>query len=272
GFAGDVTRVWPVSGVMTETQATMHALVCKSQAAALASCRPGVRYRNVHLAAARALTEGLVALGARFGHWADRFGAVVDGAPLPGAATQNGPGSTTHISVIDAHGNATAVTFSHGESCGRLIRGAGIAMNNMMGEEDLHPGGFGLAPPGERLRTMMSPTLLLGPEGGITAFGTGGANRIRTALLQTITGLVDHRRSSEAAVAASRLHYEAGVLNAEIFDRADHGDALETLGAKLVRFDHPAFFFGGVHLVRRDRHGVLSGVGDLRRGGVCYLI
>lgn len=63
GWAGDVTRTWPVGQPMTPTQAALHAVVRDAQAAAIAAVKPGVRYRDVHLTAARALTGGLVDLG-----------------------------------------------------------------------------------------------------------------------------------------------------------------------------------------------------------------
>jgi gamma-glutamyltranspeptidase / glutathione hydrolase len=208
----------------------------------------------------------------RFQRWRARFEAVRR-APGLAAAPAAGSGSTTHVSVIDAEGNAAAVTFSYGEGNGHVIDGTGIVMNNLMGEEDLFPGGFGSAPRGERLTTMMSPTLLLHADGGITVLGTGGANRIRTAIVQTISLLCDRGCDPEHAVAAPRIHYEGGVLNAEVFDRSDGGAGLEAVGApRLVRFPEPSLFFGGVHIVERTAAGVLRGAGDPRRGGVCRFV
>ncbi len=63
GWASDVTRTWPVSGHFSETQRAIYDVVLAAQQAAIASVRPGVRYRDVHLTAARVTTEGLVALG-----------------------------------------------------------------------------------------------------------------------------------------------------------------------------------------------------------------
>ena len=60
-----------------------------------------------------------------------------------------GPASTTHISVIDAAGNAVGITFSHGESNACVLEGMGIMMNNFLGEEDILPDGLGSAPPGK---------------------------------------------------------------------------------------------------------------------------
>ena len=63
GWAGDVTRVWPVSGKFTATQKAIYDVVLASQIAAIDAARPGARYRDVHLTAARQLTVGLVELG-----------------------------------------------------------------------------------------------------------------------------------------------------------------------------------------------------------------
>jgi len=63
GWAGDVTRTWPVSGAFSATQRTIYELVLGAQRAAIAAVKPGARYRDVHLGACRALCTGLVDLG-----------------------------------------------------------------------------------------------------------------------------------------------------------------------------------------------------------------
>jgi gamma-glutamyltranspeptidase / glutathione hydrolase len=199
--------------------------------------------------------------------------AALSGQPLgAGPRDSGGPQSTTHVSVIDVAGNAASVTFSYGEGNGVLIDGTGIMMNNLMGEEDLFPGGFHSWPQGQRLATMMSPTLVVkGDE--VVVMGTGGANRIRTALIQVISNLLDHGMDVEHAVRAARVHFEDGVLNGETIDDPALGSLLAALGAdKVVTFDEPNLFFGGVHLVRRRADGTLEGAGDLRRGGVCVVV
>jgi Xaa-Pro aminopeptidase len=60
GWAGDVTRTWPVDGKFSPTQKTMYELVLAMQLAAIDRVRAGVRYRDIHLAAARILAQGLV--------------------------------------------------------------------------------------------------------------------------------------------------------------------------------------------------------------------
>jgi gamma-glutamyltranspeptidase/glutathione hydrolase len=121
---------------------------------------------------------------------------------------------------------------------------------------------------------MMSPTLIDDHAGGLTVMGTGGANRIRTAIVQVVSLLCDHGTDAGEAVSAPRVHYEDGVLNAERFDPSQQASeqVLASIGARqVVRFDEPNIFFGGVHLVRRDASGSFSGAGDPRRGG-CFRV
>jgi gamma-glutamyltranspeptidase/glutathione hydrolase len=193
----------------------------------------------------------------------------VEGLVVPDfAATLLGSrmGSTTHISVVDADGRACAVTCTNGEGSGVVVPGTGIHVNNIMGESDLNPLGFHHAPPGRRMPSMMSPTIVtVGGEVRL-ALGASGSNRIRSALLQTISGVIDDGMSVAEAVAAPRVHFENDVVYAE------PGTAIDGLRYdpyEVQRFRAPNMFFGGVQAVGRDpATGALSGAGDPRRGGV----
>jgi Xaa-Pro aminopeptidase len=63
GFAGDVTRVWPIGGRFSPTQRALYEVVLRAQQLAIGMVTVGTRYRAVHQAAARALIEGLCELG-----------------------------------------------------------------------------------------------------------------------------------------------------------------------------------------------------------------
>jgi gamma-glutamyltranspeptidase / glutathione hydrolase len=180
-------------------------------------------------------------------------------------------GATTHISVLDAQGRACSVTCTNGEGSGVIVPGTGIHLNNVMGEQDLNPFGFHLHPPGRRMPSMMAPSIVLRDGAVELVLGSAGSNRIRSALLQTIVGVVDHDLDAREAVDAPRVHFEAGVLYAEPgieLAGLDGIEAIERDGEQqIVRFAELNLFFGGVQAVRR-RAGVLSGAGDPRRGGV----
>ena len=174
-------------------------------------------------------------------------------------------GSTTHISVLDDEGRACSVTCTNGEGAGVVVPGTGIHVNNIMGEEDLNPMGFFTAPRGRRMPSMMAPTVVLGDEGVELVVGSAGSNRIRSAILQTIVGVVDHGLEAVAAVAAPRVHFEQGVVYAE---PGVDLDALRAAGRTLSPFRGINLFFGGVQAVERHpATGRLTGAGDPRRGG-----
>ena len=193
----------------------------------------------------------------------------VDGLAEPGFAERflgSRLGATTHISVLDADGRACSVTCTNGEGSGIVVPGTGIHLNNIMGEEDLSPLGFHHAPPGRRMPSMMAPTVVMRDGEVHVALGSSGSNRIRSALLQTIVGIVDHGLDAAGAVAAPRVHFESGIVYAE------PGVPIEELGrdpAQIQLFRQPSMFFGGVQAVSRDpESGTLDGAGDPRRGGV----
>lgn len=180
---------------------------------------------------------------------------------------------TTHISVLDAEGNEASMTVSNGEGAGYAIPGTGIVMNNMLGEEDLNPHGFHAWHCDTRMASMMAPTLLARPDGIDVVLGSGGSNRIRTAILQVLVNLVDHRMPVADAVRRPRIHLENGQLSVErgFAERSVRRLFDAHPGAQL--WDGRNLFFGGVHAVARDRRsGLLSGAGDPRRGGVCQRI
>jgi gamma-glutamyltranspeptidase/glutathione hydrolase len=174
-------------------------------------------------------------------------------------------GSTTHISVLDSDGNACGVTCSNGEGSGIVVPGTGLHLNNMLGEQDLNPVGFHRHPPARRLPSMMCPTVVLRDGAPELVLGSGGSNRIRSAILQTIVNVVDRGLDVAAAVRAPRVHLEEGVVYAE---PGVDTDELERGGYTIARFRDLNLFFGGVHAVARDfTTGELSGGGDPRRGG-----
>ena len=177
-------------------------------------------------------------------------------------------GSTTHISAIDSNGVCVAVTCSNGSGSGVLVPGTGVILNNMLGEEDLNPGGFHRIAPGERVPSMMSPTVVLRDGEVILAVGSAGSNRIRSAILQTVVRVVEQGMDPAEAIAAPRLHSEAGLVQAEPgIDEAALA-RLEARGVAVARRPEINLFFGGVQAVARDPEtGALSGGGDPRRGG-----
>jgi gamma-glutamyltranspeptidase/glutathione hydrolase len=176
-------------------------------------------------------------------------------------------GSTTHITAVDGEGMCASVTCSNGTGSGLIVPGTGVHVNNMLGEQDLNPLGFHRHGSGRRLPSMMSPTIVL-RDGELEAgLGSGGSNRIRSAVLQTILRLCEGLDVAEAVV-APRVHFEDGAVQAEPGVDETALGRLERRGYEVVRWPDRNVFFGGVHAVARDpATGELRGGGDPRRGG-----
>jgi gamma-glutamyltranspeptidase/glutathione hydrolase len=174
-------------------------------------------------------------------------------------------GATTHISVLDGDGRACSVTCTNGEGSGVVVPGTGIHVNNIMGEQDLNPLGFHRHPAGRRMPSMMAPSVLMRAGEVELVLGSAGSNRIRSALLQTIVGVVDRDLDAECAVRAPRVHFEDAVVYAE---PGIDVRALAAEGHDVVAFHELNLFFGGVQAVQCRDDGTLSGAGDPRRGGV----
>ena len=202
-----------------------------------------------------------------------------------GMGTLNKWGSTTHISVIDAEGNAASVTASNGEGSGYTIPGTGIMVNNMLGEADLHPNGFHQWPKNVRISSMMAPTIMLNehqqPE---IVLGSGGSNRIRTAILQVLSNLVDFNMPIDPAVNRPRVHWENGTFGFEPGLEIEASNELQSematrrfpFDGTVEPWDAPNMFFGGVHAVVKmaDDQGMdcFDGAGDRRRGGTVSIV
>lgn len=188
------------------------------------------------------------------------------GNPEPGSkATANirrFSRGTTHISIADTKGNCAAMTCSNGEGAGYFAPGTGIMLNNMMGEDDLHPEGFHSSPPGQRVGSMMSPSLLMKNDTVELVIGSGGSKRIRTAISQVLCQVIDFKRPLQDAVDAPRLHWDGEMLQIEPGFPAESVAPLKNL-VDVNEWKAKGVYFGGVHAVIPGKEGAA----DERRGG-----
>jgi gamma-glutamyltranspeptidase/glutathione hydrolase len=183
-----------------------------------------------------------------------------------------GPSNTSHISIIDSDGMAVSLTTTAGESAGYVVPQTGYIPNNMLGEEDLHPHGFHTRAAGERIPTMMSPTIVLKDGEPRLVVGSGGSIRLRTAILQVLSNLLDYDMTLDDAVEASRVHIEKGALQCEGGYNYNAVTELEAMGYPVNRWQKRSLYFGGVHSVARTEEGQLVAIGDNRREGVTAVV
>jgi len=138
----------------------------------------------------------------------------------PGLAAGTEKLETTHFSVVDADGNAVAVTYTlnGGYGNGITVPGLGFLLNNEMDDFASKPGSpnmFGLVQgernaiaPGKRPLSSMTPTILLKDGKLFMTVGAPGGSRISTAVLQVILNVVDFGMTIQDAIDAPRIHHQ----------------------------------------------------------------
>jgi gamma-glutamyltranspeptidase / glutathione hydrolase len=182
-----------------------------------------------------------------------------------GGAARSVLSGTTHISVVDGRGDAASLSASLGSGSGVVVPGTGIHLNNMLGEADLTEH----ARPGERLTSMMAPTLVLQAGRPRLVVGSAGSARLRGAILQVVANTIAGGSALEDSVGAARIHVEHGLAHCE--DPAV-AQELEDAGYAVVRWRGRNLFFGGVSAVGLSEDGSLAAAGDPRRGGAGIVV
>lgn len=193
----------------------------------------------------------------------DEVRAIADAYGSSGAGPLTG---TTHISVVDGSGMAAALSSTLGSGSG-IFRG-GIQLNNMLGELDVIGPGEHL--PGERLASMMTPTLVL--EGGRPrlVIGSAGSVRLAGAIAQVTWRILRGAHVSDA-IRAPRVHVDGSTVHLEGGWSDEDARVLST-DWDVVRWEGINLFFGGVQAVERTAAGVLFSAGDPRRGGLGLVV
>lgn len=127
---------------------------------------------------------------------------------------------TTHLSVLDAHGNAVSLTYTLNWEFGSgvVVEGAGFVLNNQMDDFSAKPGiknKFGVVgntrnaiEPGKRMLSSMTPTILLKDGRPALVIGTSGGSTIFTSVFQVILNIYDYDMPLQAAVDATRFHHQ----------------------------------------------------------------
>jgi len=177
------------------------------------------------------------------------FGALEQYAaehPQP-TATAESP-HTTHYSVVDAQGNAVAVTTTLNEWFGSRVTapGLGFLLNDEMDDFTSKPGvgnsdGLIQAPAnaigsGKRPLSSMTPTIVLRNGGPYLVLGSPGSSRIITTVANVLIGVVDYRMNIQEAVNAPRFHQQwlPDVLSVEKWFSPDSVHLLEQMGYKVT--------------------------------------
>lgn len=187
---------------------------------------------------------------------------------------------TTHFSVVDAQGNAVALTTTINELYGSAVTvtGAGFLLNDEMDDFTAKPGTpnmFGLVQgeanaiaPGKRMLSAMTPTIVLDRAGQpLIITGARGGPRIITAVFQVISNIIDHEMDAAEAVRRPRIHHQhlPDVLYFE--PNGVPAATADSLAARGHQVRAREGYIGTAPTLLR-RNGKWRGVADPRTGGL----
>jgi gamma-glutamyltranspeptidase/glutathione hydrolase len=194
---------------------------------------------------------------------------------------------TTHVSVMDAAGNAVAftTTLNHMYGSKIVVDGGGFLLNNEMDDfsvkenvqntYELTGGDANAIAPGKRMLSSLAPTIVVKDGQSILVTGSPGGSMIITTVLQVIVNIIDHGMDVSDAVAAPRFHhqwkpdrivYEPDAFSPDtrrVLERLGHG---EMLAWDLLPWSGSMRAIGGAHSVMW-RDGELLGMSDPRKDG-----
>jgi gamma-glutamyltranspeptidase / glutathione hydrolase len=171
---------------------------------------------------------------------------------------------TTNLAVLDAEGNACVLTTSLGLGSGDFVPGFDLHLNSMLGEADLMTGPL---EPGERMASMMAPTIAVGYGGIALAAGAAGGTRLRSALLQVVAGVLDEGLDLQEAIDRPRLHPVGSIVHLEPGFAEETVTELGSHGFETRVWPRPHHYFGGVSAVTRT-----GAAGDPRRSGAARVL
>lgn len=183
--------------------------------------------------------------------------ALVSGGP-------SGGGHTTNLTVVDREGSACVLTTSLGLGSGDWLPGYDLHLNSMLGEVDLL---VGKLEPGRRMRSMMAPLLAFDSDGLALAAGAAGGTRLRSALVQVVSAILDEGLGPTEAVDRPRLHPAGSIVHLEPGFGQPVRDALARAGWQVAEWRKRHHYFGGVSVVARA-----GAAGDPRRSGAALLL
>lgn len=212
------------------------------------------------------------------GRWADFSWA----AATPSEAVKAGKiagyesSETTHFSVVDAEGNAVAITttINNGYGSRVVVGGAGFFMNDEMEDFSAKPGvpnAFGLIgneanaiQPGKRMLSSMTPTILEKDGKLAMVVGTPGGSTIITSVFQTILNVIDHGMTMQQSVNALKFHHQ-WLPDRTTFEKGGFAEkTLERLRAKGYRIEPQLGTLGRMDCILVRPDGTLEGGSDPR--------
>ena len=179
---------------------------------------------------------------------------------------------TTHLSVVDAAGNAVALTSSVEAGFGSGLMASGFLLNNQLTDFSFRTHDAqgrpiaNAAGPGKRPRSSMAPTIVLDPSGRLFAvLGSPGGARIPLYVVKTIVALIDWKLDAQTALDLPNFGSRNGPFELE----QDVAGIMTALQMRALGHEvRTGYMTSGTHLIVRRQGGWLEGGADPRREGI----
>ncbi len=179
-------------------------------------------------------------------------------------------GSTTHISVVDAQGNAVSLTQTLNSFWGSGISICGFILNNAMTVFSTKNSVNNIES-GKQPRTTIAPTMMFTDEKLNLVIGSPGGSRIISTIVEVICNIIDFKKSANQANEAPRFCSRKWADKLPVEDRFPPTllDSIKSKGHNIEVMDKMDLFFGGVQLILVDKkRNFLIGSSDPRRSGI----
>lgn len=194
-------------------------------------------------------------------------GAVLDGQTL---LPDRQSTSTTHLSVVDAEGNAISVTNTLGNyfGCGVGVAEYGFLLDNQLYDFSVEEWAANSPAAQKRPRSSICPVVVLKDGSVEMVLGSPGGEAIVTTMVQVLCNMVDFGMPLKEAIDRPRIYQNCtGPLVLEGGFDPDVTQSLRAMGHQVETRGANDFFFGGVHAVVRNADQTLTGASDPRRDG-----
>jgi len=189
------------------------------------------------------------------------------------AGTPDEHPSTTHLSVVDRHGNMVALTQTISGFWGACVAvpGTGIILNNEM--QNWSSRGPNSYAPGKRMRTTIAPTIIAKDGNPFVTMGTPGAGRIISTMVILTVNLIDFDMGVQEAIESPRFYARdtEKLLSLESRIPKETQEWLQSIGYSIKEYPPFDLFFGGAQAILVDpKTGIMHGGADPRRDGAVF--
>jgi len=177
--------------------------------------------------------------------------------------------STSHLSIIDAQGNAVSMTSSIENGFGSALMVEGFILNNQLTDFSLSPKTHGKlvanrVEAGKRPRSSMAPTMVFNEDNSLKlVVGSPGGSRIINYVAQTIIGVLDWQLNPQQAINLPK------VTNRNNYTTLEKGTPAEALKSALETKGHTIQIRplnSGLHAIEVTKHGLIGGADPRREG------